>query len=258
MHSRSIQLPERAYLLFSGFFVANHMFSFFHLILYRPLFNLLVGIYNTLPNHDLALAIILLTILVKVVLSPLSIKMMKSQKSISAIQPKLRELQDKHKDDKSAFAQASMALYKEHNVSPLGGCLPLLIQLPIIWMLYRVFINGLKPGSLAELYSFVHNPGTINAVGFGFLDLSHANPVLAILAGLGQGIQSWLSLKLQKTQTTQEQDNPALKMSKQMLYFFPVMITFIAWSLPAGLALYWVTSTLWSIFEQVYIRRRYQ
>ncbi len=237
------------------------MGNFFHVILYKPLFNLLIGIYNVLPGHDLAVSIILLTIIVKIILSPLSVKMFRSQKKMATIQPKIKELQEKHKGDKNAFAQASMSLYKEHDVNPLGGCLPILIQLPIIWMLYKVFIDGLKNESLGALYSFVHNPGVINTNGLGFLDLTSPYPVLAILAGLGQGIQSWISIQLQKSQAASTgnsaTDNPALKMTQQMLYFFPIMITFISWSLPAGLVLYWVTSTVWAIMEQLYIRRKY-
>src|SRR3989338_9031682 len=162
------------------------MSNIFHEALYRPLFNLLIGIYNSIPGQDLAIAIILLTLIVKIVLSPLSVKMFKSQKAMSAIQPKIKELKEKHKGDKQAFAQAQMGLFKEHNVNPLGGCLPILIQLPIIWVLYRVFINGLKPGSLGELYSFVYNPGVINTIGIGFLELAKASPVLAILTGAVQ------------------------------------------------------------------------
>ena len=233
------------------------MSNIFHEALYRPLFNLLIGIYNSIPGQDLAIAIILLTLIVKIVLSPLSVKMFKSQKAMSAIQPKIKELQEKHKGDKQAFAQAQMGLFKEHNVNPLGGCLPILIQLPVIWVLYKVFMNGLKDGSLDALYSFIHNPGTINTVGFGFLDLAHANPVLAIATGVAQAIQSWISIKLQKTQGSIPDDNPALKMTQNMMYFFPIMIVFISWSLPAGLVLYWLTSTLWSILEQTYIKRRH-
>src|SRR3989344_9443946 len=158
------------------------MSNIFHEALYRPLFNLLIGIYNSIPGQDLAIAIILLTLIDKIVLSPLSVKMFKSQKAMSAIQPKIKELQEKHKGDKQAFAQAQMGLYKEHNVNPLGGCLPVLIQIPVIWMLYKVFITGLKNGSLDSLYSFVHNPGTINTIGLGFLDMTAHNPILAIMA----------------------------------------------------------------------------
>lgn len=233
------------------------MSALFHTILYRPLFNLLIAIYNHVPGHDLGLAIIGLTLLIRLVFVPLSIKSLKSQRAIALVQPKLQELQTKHKEDKQALAQATMALYKEHKVNPLSGCLPILIQLPIIWSLYRVFINGVKANALVDLYPFVHNPGVLGHVGLGFIDLAVRNPAMAIIAGVLQGIQSWLMMKLQKP-TAGAAPNPAMKMSQQMMYFFPIMIIFISWSLPAGLVLYWITTTAFSIFEQLYIRRRYQ
>lgn len=229
------------------------MSAFFHEILYRPLFNLLVGIYNIVPGHDLGLAIILMTILIRIVFVPLSIKSLISQRAMSKLQPKLKELQDKHKDDKQAFAQAQMALWKEHKVNPLSGCFPILVQLPILWTLYRVFINGVKPGAVDGLYAFVHNPGPLAHVAFGFLDLAGKNPALAIVAGFLQGVQAWLMSKNQPSTS----DNPAAAMTKQMMYFFPIMIVVISWSLPAGLVLYWVATTAFSIVEQLYIRRRY-
>ena len=234
------------------------MSAIFHEILSRPLFNLLVGLYNVLPGNDLGLAIVALTILIRLLFVPLSIKALLSQRAMAVVQPKVQELQTKHKDDKQALAQATMALYKEHKVNPLSGCFPILIQLPVIWALYRVFINGVSSDTLKNLYTFVDNPGTIAQVGFGFLDLAVRNPVLAITAGVLQGIQAWLTVKAQKVAGNKQiADNPALKMTQQMMYFFPIMITVISWNLPAGLVLYWVTTTAFSIFEQLIIRRRY-
>ncbi len=233
------------------------MTNLFHTVLYQPLFNLLVGIYNVLPGHDLGLAIIALTLFIRILFIPLSIKSLISQRAMSQIQPKLQELQAKHKDDKQALAQATMALYKEHKVNPLSGCLPILIQLPVIWALYRVFINGVNGDTLSNLYSFVNNPGAISQTAFGFLNLGQNYPALAIITGVFQAIQSWLTVKLQKNSSQNVKDNPALKMTQQMVYFFPIMITVISWNLPAGLVLYWVTTTAFSIFEQLYIRRRY-
>jgi len=237
------------------------MSALFHEILYRPLFNLLVFLYNFLPGHDLGFAIIVLTIMIRVLFIPLSLKAQRSSRDMARIQPKIQELQAKFKDDKQALAQATMSLYKEHKVNPLSGCLPILIQLPVIWALYRVFMNGVNGDTLSNLYAFVHNPGTIGDVAFGFLNLSKNFPALAIFTGVLQGIQSWFTVKLQKTAQSGSggamANNPALKMTQQMMYFFPIMITVISWGLPAGLVLYWMTTTAFSILEQLYIRRKY-
>jgi len=230
------------------------MSSLFHEILYRPLFNLLVGIYNVIPGNDLGIAIILLTIIVRLIFVPLSIKALVSQRELAMLQPKIQELQAKYKDDKQALAQAQMQLYREHKVNPFSGCVPILIQLPIIWILYKVFINGVTEETLGFLYRFVENPGAVSQISMGFLNLAEKNPAMAILAGLLQGVQSWLTVKMQKTPIG---DNPAAKMTQQMMYFFPVMITVIAWSLPAGLVLYWIATTVFAIGEQLFIRRRY-
>lgn len=228
----------------------------FNEILYRPLFNLLIGLYNVIPTHDLGIAIVALTLFIRLLFVPLSIRGQLSQRRMATLQPKIQELQAKHKGDRQALAQAQMALWKEHKVNPLSGCLPVLIQLPILWALYRVFINGVKPENLSALYSFVHNPGVIVQVGFGFLDLSAKNPIMAVIAGLLQAIQSYLAAKNQPAPAPGT-NNPAVAMTKQMMYIFPVMITVISWSFPSALVLYWITTTAFAILEQLYIRRRH-
>ncbi len=225
------------------------MIAIFNEILFRPIFNLLIFLYNFIPGQDFGIAIILLTLLIKVVFLPLSLKALRSQKQMQEIQPKLKELQEKHKGDKQAQAQAVMQFYKENNINPLSGCIPLLIQLPILLAVYRVIINGFKPETLDLLYGFISRPEAINTIMLGFLDLSLNNPILAIITG---GLQF-----IQMRKTTQKapsgSGDQAAMMTKQMAYFFPVMIIVIAWNLPAGLVLYWTTSTIFSIFEQTVV-----
>jgi len=142
-----------------------------------------------------------------------------------------------------------MALYKEKGISPLAGCLPLLIQLPVLIGVYRVFLNIFKPDSLNLLYSFVPHPASITHVTLGFLDISKASPALAVLAGITQFFQARLAMANQPS-------NPqTAAVSTQMTYLLPVMIIVIGWNLPAGLAVYWVVTSLWSIGEQLYLRR---
>lgn len=222
----------------------------FNEILYRPLFNLAVGIYNIIPGHDFGVAIIIMTTLIKVVLFPLSLRNAKSQGKMNSLRPKLKEIQEKHKDDKSAQAAATMELYKQHNVGLLSGCLPLIIQLPVLIALYMVFRSGLDPKSLEFLYPFVHNPGSINHLALGFLDISHRSVPLAVLAGIGQFFQSRASLSLQP-----QADPTMAAMNKQMIYLFPFLTVMIGLNFPAGLTLYFVASAVLGILEQWYIRR---
>jgi YidC/Oxa1 family membrane protein insertase len=227
------------------------MGTLFTEILYRPLFNAVVFLYDILPGHDFGFAIIALTALIRILFFPLSIRTVRSQKAMNLLNPKLQEIKQKFKDDKAAQSAETMKLYKEHNINPLAGCLPLLIQLPILIALYRAFIAGLKPENLAMLYKFVSNPGVINKISFGFIDITSKMPVLAVLAGAAQFLQAWVT-KAQNQGSSLNKEMAAL--NSQMLYFFPVMIIIIGWNLPAGLILYWVTTTVFSVFEQLYIK----
>lgn len=204
------------------------------------------------------MAIILLTIVIRMIFTPLSIKALISQKELSRLQPKIKELQDKHKNDKQALGQATMALYKEHNVNPFSGCLPLLIQLPVLIALYSALNSGLKPESLTALYSFLGHPAAIKQIAFGFIDLTQKNAILAISAGILQWFQSKKAASFQAPASKNEAPSAAFQMNKQMLYFFPIMVIIIAWNLPAGLTLYWVAATAFSIIEQIYINRKYR
>src|ERR1035437_9933659 len=133
--------------------------ALFNVLLYKPLFNALIFISNFMPGHDLGLGIIVLTVVIRFLFFPLSIKSQRSQRALNAINPHIQAIKEKHKHDQAAQGQAMMQLYKEHNINPVAGCLPLLIQLPILITLYRVFIAGLNPQSFSMLYPFVSNPG---------------------------------------------------------------------------------------------------
>ena len=230
----------------------------FNEILYRPIFNLLVFLYNVLPGGDFGVAIIVLTIIIRLVFSPFSLKAITSQKKLSQLQPRIKEIQEKLKHDKAAQAQAVMELYKKEGVNPMSGCLPLLVQIPVLFALYKALANGFDPENLNRLYGFVFNPGVLNNISFGFFDLALTSHALAIISGIFQFIQAKMSLSFQKNTVKYSQSSgPDMNaINKQMLYFFPFMIIIIGWNLPAGLVLYWAVTTLFSIFEQMYINRK--
>lgn len=170
---------------------------------------------------------------------------------MASLQPKMNAIKEKHKDDKEAQAKAMMELYKVHKVNPLSSCLPLLIQLPILIALYQVFINSLKGSELVGLYGFIHNPGIINPIFLHFLNLANPNVILAVVAGGLQYFQSKLSLPKDAA------SDPTTKMvAYQTLYFLPAVTIFIGIRFPAGLALYWVVTTLFGIGQQYYILRK--
>ena len=154
----------------------------------------MVIIYNFIPNHDIGVSIVVLTILIKVALLPFTKKSISSQKAMQDIQPKIEEVKKKYGKEKEKQAQALMELYKKEKVNPLSSCLPLLIQFPFLIAVYRVFFNGFKPESLDILYSFVFNPGSLNPWSFGF-NLSEASVGFALAAALAQFWQSSMLIR---------------------------------------------------------------
>lgn len=234
------------------------MGNFFEIIFYQPILNLLVWLYNLVPGHDVAWAVIGLTIIVKLVLYPLSQKSLQSQKALQSLQPKLDEIKKRYKDDKEGQSRAMMELYKQEKVNPLSSCLPLLIQLPFFWAIFRVFRDELSGKAIILLYPFIANPGTINTIAFGIVDFSKPNIILAILAGVSQFLQAkMMPMKTPSINTNGAKDETMMAaMNKQMLYFMPALTIFISWSLPSGLAFYWFFSTILTIIQQWFMFRK--
>ena len=225
---------------------------FFNEVLYRPLFNLLVLLYQYLPGHDFGIAVISLTVLIRVVLYPLNFQAIKSQKALQELQPKIQEIQKKYKEDKEKLAKATIELYKKSRVSPLSGCLPILVQLPILIALFWVFQKGFQAGEMAKLYSFVSFPGEINPTFLGILNLAQPQIVLAVICGIAQFFQTKMLTPAQKIQKGSKADFSTM-MQKQMLYFFPLFTVLILWRLPSAIALYWLITSLFSILQQYLI-----
>jgi YidC/Oxa1 family membrane protein insertase len=234
------------------------MLSIYNELLYRPLFNLLIFLYNTISFENMGVAIILLTLLIRVVFLPLSQKAIKSQKALQELQPKIKAIQAQYKDNKEEQAKQLMAFYKTNKINPLSGCLPLIIQLPILIALYQVFLKGLKPESLSALYMFVQNPGLINTMFFSWFDLAQASKILALAAGILQFWQAKMITPSQKLPSVPKASDEFLAqaISKQTLYFLPLLTIMVSWRLPAGLTIYWVFTTLFTILQQYVIIRR--
>jgi YidC/Oxa1 family membrane protein insertase len=244
--------------------------SLFNTVLYRPLFNLLILLYKYLPGNDFGIAIIALTVLIKVLLYPLGTRAIRSQKVLSELQPKIKEIQEKYKDNKEKQVKIMMELYKEEKINPLSGFLPILIQLPILLALYRVFWKGLRPEELSSvLYGSIFHIDAINSSFLGLIDLSQAvrgadhkliipNLILIIIVGILQYIQ--MKMVAPKTQKAKVKSGGTSQfsdmMQKQMTYFFPIFTIFILWKLPAALALYWLVTTLFSIIQQYFVFKK--
>lgn len=225
------------------------MYHLYQIIAYQPILNVLVFLYN--HTLDLGISIILLTIIIKLFLWPLSRKAIKSQKEMQEIQPKLDALKKQYADNKAELGKATMDLYKEHKINPLSSCLPMLIQLPFLFAVFRVLRVGMSE-DLALVYSFLAKPTNFQALSFGFMDLSKPNIYLAVLAGAAQFIQAKMMLaKNNKTADDKgSADDMSAIMNKQMVYIFPVVTVVFGFSLPGGLTLYWFMFTFFTIVQQ--------
>lgn len=232
----------------------------YHEVLFRPLFNLLVTLTDILPTHSVGVATILVTIIVRLILLPPSLhqakQQQKNQAKMAALQQELKAIAHQHKDNSAKRAEATMALYRKAGVNPVSGCLPLLIQLPILIALYRVFLVGLGPDTYHHLYSFITAPAQLQVAFIG-VDLSQPSLYLGVLAGAAQFIQMrfFNPTPMQNPGMDQSSEQMMASMQKNMMYIFPVMTVFIALQLPAALALYWFTSTVLALGQQYIIKR---
>jgi YidC/Oxa1 family membrane protein insertase len=235
----------------------NILILVFNTVLYQPLLNGLILLYEYIPGHDFGIAIIAITLIMRLLLYPSSIRGVKSQKALADLQPKIQEIQKEYKDDKNKQTKLLMELYKKEKINPFSGCLPLLLQLPILIALYQVFLRGLQPESLTQsLYSFVSHPGVINFSFLGLINLAESNIFLAFLAGIFQFYQLKISTA-QKGNIKKEATGFPKMMQQQMLYFFPIFTVFIIWKLGSVIGLYWIVSILFSIGEQYIVRKKH-
>jgi len=237
----------------------------FNTILYEPLFNALIFLHKIIPGHDIGIAIIVLTIIIRFILYFPSLSSIKSQRSLQELQPKVDEIKKKYKDNREEQGRQLMKIYKEHKVNPLYSCLPMLIQLPILYALFRVLINGLHTdpttgilvdaqlqhlyGPLREIYTTT----PLSSMFLGFVDLAKKNNyILAILAGAFQYWQSKMMMAKAppKNIPGAKDENMAAIFSKQTTYIMPIVTVFFGISFPAGLTLYWLVTTIFSVVQQ--------
>lgn len=232
-------------------------------LFYAPILNLFVGILQYLPSHSLGLAIIIITILVRLILLVPQHQMMVSARKMQEIQPKIKALQQKHKGDQSKIGMELMALYKAEKVNPLGSCLPLLIQTPILIVLYWVLISIQDHSNYFYLYSFFKE-FEISKIQHVFLgmDLLSIGGITAIVLGLVVGITQFLQIWLSQKRTgpvvpvvPEERDPNSLlpdpqMMNKFMLWVLPVVIAISVYYFPLGVGIYWFIGTLFMLIQQ--------
>jgi YidC/Oxa1 family membrane protein insertase len=222
------------------------------IIILQPMINVLIALSHFLFNN-FGLTIIVLTLIIRFILLPLTMKQLKATKAMTTLQPKLAELQKKYAKDKQKLAQEQMQLYRESGVNPVGCAIPMIIQFPIWIALYQAIILSLavNPEALLNLSRYFYTWAIplaelpLNNYFLG-LNLATGNVGVAIFVGITMWVQ-------QKMVTPTSQDPRMAQQSQLMLWMMPIMFTFFSLSFPSGLALYWIVSNIFSIVVQYYV-----
>jgi len=234
--------------------------TLWNVLFYQPIYNALIGLIEWSPGHSLGIAIIALTILIRLLLLIPSQRGLHSQKRMQELQPKLEHIKKKYAGNQERIAKETMGLWKENKVNPFGSCLPLLIQFPFLIALFYVIQNGLNPDTIHLLYGPLKNFefSTIKTDFLGILELKNVNFfVLPLIVGLLQFAQMKLMMFKRQSQQENKDATPSeLQMvNKMMVYFMPVMIAVFTASVPAGVGLYWGISTVFGIGQQLIVNK---
>ncbi len=232
--------------------------NIWNFVLYEPLLNALAFLVSVVPGGDVGVAVILLTVVVKIALFPLSQKSIESQAEMNILAPEINKIKASGAS-KEEQARLTFELYKKHNTNPFSGCLLILIQIPIIFALYYVFLKGINFDS-GFLYSFIKTPDHANMIFLGLLDITQKSFILAILAGISQYLQAHFMPKPITSSPSNGgapsfADSFSKSMHTQMKYVFPFVVAFIAYSISGAVALYWITSNLFMVGQQIYVKR---
>ena len=227
-------------------------------IIIRPLLNLLVVLY-TICFNNMGIAIIVFTVIVRLVTLPLTIKQLRQMKAMTDLQPRMREIQERYSRDRQRVSQETMRMYREAGVNPVGCLGPLVIQMPILFGLFRVLIQTLysRPDHLVALsekfYAWIPFFPIYTAAPLGasflWMDLSEPDPTKVVMPVL-VFVSTWLQQKMTMTPSTDPRQSTNQMM---MLWLMPLMIAFFSFSLPSGLSLYWVASNVIGIGIQYFI-----
>jgi len=240
------------------------MKNFFITTVYEPLYNLLVFLIDIIPGHNVFWATIILTVIVKIILLPLAKKAMISQIKMKPIQEDIKELQNNHDGSKEELTKKVLELYRENKINPLSPIFIILIQLPIILSLYFIFKSGLPTINPEIVYGFIPFPMNVEMVYMG-LDLAGKSLLLALLTGVTQFL--YIKRTFSKNNTLEDKNKNNKKSDKvktaediqkalsfQLTYIMPIIISFVAYTLPAVISIYWITSNIFAYLQDIYIR----
>ncbi len=232
--------------------------TFFHSVFYNPIYNALVALVAIIPGSDVGIAVILVTIAIRLILLPFSLSAARTQRAMKILEPKIKELKEKHKGDKEKEALETLALYKEAQVNPFASILTVFIQIPVLLALYWVFrYEPFSVINMARLYSFTPVPHTVSLEFLGIISVAGKSMVLAVFAGLSQFLQAHLALSgtMKPSDAKGMQNDFQRVMGMQLKYVFPFIIGMISYTTSGAVALYFITTNLAGAGQEWHVRR---
>ena len=230
----------------------------FHSVFYNPIYNALVALVALIPGGDVGIAVIIITILIRLILLPFSLSAARAQRAMKVLEPRIKDLKEKHKGDKEKEALETWALYREARVNPFASFLTLFIQLPVLLALYWVFVyEPFSAINTARLYSFTPVPTHISMAFLGLISVAGKSILLAFLAGATQYFQAHLALSgtMQPSGSGMQADFQKV-MGTQLKYVFPIIIAVLSYTTSAAVALYFVTTNIAGCLQELHVRRK--
>ncbi len=232
--------------------------SFFHTVFYDPIYNALVALVALVPGGDVGIAVILVTVVIRLILLPSSLSAVRTQRAMKTIEPKIKEIKELHKGDKEKEALATLALYKEAKVNPFASIGIIFIQIPVLLALYWVFVNEPFPAlNIERLYALTPIPTLISLNFLGAISVTGKSIILAVIAGATQYLQAIMAIK--GTMKPGEEKNTINDfqriMGMQLKYVFPFLIAAISYTTSGAIALYFITTNLAGSLQEWYVRR---
>ncbi len=232
--------------------------SFFTTYLHNPIYNLLIFLIGVIPGGDVGVAVIAVTLVVRIVLLPVSVSAVRTQRATQVIQPELKALNERLKDKPDERAKETFALYRKYDIHPFAPLLLLIIQLPILLALYWVFRGETLPHiEVDALYSFVAIPSHISTLFLGVFTVIGKSLPLALGAGITQYFQARFAIPTPpKSEKTSMSEDFGRAMALQARFVIPFIIALVAYETSGAVALYFITTNLVTLFQEVLVRRK--
>lgn len=231
--------------------------AFFHIVFYNPIYNALIALIAIVPGGDVGVAVILLTICIRLILLPFSLSAARTQRAMKMLEPKIKELKETHKDNKDRIAIETLELYKSAKVNPFASILMAFIQIPVLLALYWVFIyESFTVMHTALLYSFTPIPHVVSVNFLGIISVMGKSMFLAVLAGLTQLLQAHLALNgTMKPSPDAKKGDFQRIIGLQLKYVFPFLIAAISYTTSGAIALYFIATNLAGSAQEWHVRR---